>query len=151
MSSDRETRRKLEAVQTRLVEIGPEIALAESPGFAEKVRALEQTGAAARERASEEEDKLKLARSEYESAQRAVEQMTLAVQAKQTNNPPTVLGLILLVVLMVAVVAGGVTFARYSHLFGAAGAAAFSMVSGALLGLVLRARADVNGARRIRR
>ena len=141
MSADRETRQRLEEVQQRLVELQPELALEETPGFTAELNDLERKLDLARQRTARTEERLLETRTELEEASRVVRELDLAAQAKQSNAPSDLLVGIAAVVLIGLVVLGAVFLAMWNPpddvrtLFAVAGlACSFS------LGAVLRAR-----------
>ncbi len=139
MSSDRETRRRLEEVQTRLVELGPELELTESPGFTDQVLELERTLSLAGQRTTRAEERLTLARSELASASRSVEEMTLAAQARQTERLPSVLSALLLLAMLAGVVMGAIWLATSGSL-SRPGVVGICLSCAFALGVTLRAR-----------
>jgi hypothetical protein len=139
VSSDRDTRARLEQVQTKLRELEPELGITETPGHAEKLAELQKAVREARHRHREALDRLNFTYDELRAARRAVDDMHLFVQAQQTNVLPALLTLFLGPAAVVATVAG-VGFAvvygkHYPELMIATAA-----VSSFCLGLVVRAR-----------
>lgn len=91
MSSDRQTRLRLEEVQAQLAALAPELELAESPGFAEQLADLEQRARALRHPTKEAEDRLAYFRGDAGAVERDIATLHLSVQNKQTLNPPKAL------------------------------------------------------------
>lgn len=139
MSSDRETRRRLEEVQQRLAGIEAELALEESPGFSEQMRDLEGQLELARGRAQRGEERLDAAQREHDAAEATVKELELAAQAKQSNQIDDVLGAVsgLVMIVIIAAVALASQGVRELPL---EVVASVGMGSAAALGAVLRAR-----------
>jgi hypothetical protein len=140
MTASRETRERLEQVQTRLRDIVAEVELAQTPGFPEQLAALEAEVKLARHGAKETRDRLNYLRSAASSAQQAVDALNLAKQVTQTWTPPWWLSLLIL---------GGVLPALFWAIFYVtahrvlSAPASFALSFGCTfgVGLVLRARA----------
>jgi hypothetical protein len=147
VSNDRDTRQRLEFVQTRLRDIEPELALDESPGHAEKVAELQKSVREARKETAAAEDRLAFVRSDLATARRAVDEIHLAAQRTQTQHLPELLGLALG---LVAVIGGFVLMIVLveSRALSPRLASAVSIGSALILGVVTRARVVPPDARR---
>jgi hypothetical protein len=147
VSADRDTRRRLELVQTRLREIEAELAITESPGHAEKVAELQKLVRDAKKAATEADDRLAFVRTDLAHARRDVEELHLAVQRKQTKHVPELFGFFL----GAAGVFGAfqlIVRQLQSHTLTPALATAVSVGSALVLGVVVRARAVPPDTRR---
>jgi len=139
VSSDRETRARLEEVQQRLAGIEAEVALEESPGFSDELRHLEGQLELARGRAQRGEERLDQAQFEHDAAQAVVKELELAAQAKQSNHIDDVLGAVTALV-MIGVIAAVALFFEYTKDLPLEWVASVGMVCAAGLGAVVRAR-----------
>lgn len=139
MSSDRETRRRLEEVQQRLAGIEAEVALEESPGFAAEMRQLEGQLELTRGRARRTEDRLRDVQLEHDAAERVVRELELSAQAKQSNQIDDVLGVITGAA-MVGIIGAVVWLFHQNNDFELEVVASIGMCCSAALGAVLRAR-----------
>ncbi len=139
MSSDRDTRQRVEWVQTRLREIAPELALAETPGHTEKLDGLQQAVREARDPARQAQERLDFTRSQLLAAQRAVADLHLAAQAEQTNDLHPLLVALLVPGCTALIIAATYYLATSKALIPELAAVA-SVVSAFALGAVMRAR-----------
>ncbi|MFT3838639.1 MAG: hypothetical protein QM723_16795 [Myxococcaceae bacterium] len=138
MSSDRETRQRLEEVQQRLAGIEAEVELEESPGFADELRHLEAQLDLARGRGQRTEDRLRDVQQELATAERTVRELELAKQARQSNNIDDVVGALAAVLALVVIGALTVVCKKLDPPLEVIGTVGFCC--SAALGAVLRAR-----------
>lgn len=139
MSADRETRVRLEEVQQRLAGIEDELALEETPGFADEMRELERQLELTRGRAQRSEQRLAEANREHDDAAHVVKSLELRAQARQSNHIDDLLGGVGALAMVIVIAAVAIIFTNKKDVPLELVASAGVLCAGAL-GSVLRAR-----------